>query len=56
MIWLEIAVMTLIVIAVAAKFYNIGYNECRDDYEEKYDFKNMTEAKAKEIEGEKNES
>ena len=43
--------MTLIVIAVAVKFYNIGYNECVDDFEEKYDFKDVTRK-----EGEKNES
>ena len=39
MIWLECIVITLIVVAVAVKFYNIGYNECVDEYEEKYDFK-----------------
>jgi len=38
MIWLEIVIMTLIIIAVAFKFYNIGYNECMDDFNEVYDF------------------
>lgn len=47
MIWLECIVITLIVVAVAIKFYNIGYNECVDEYEEKYDFKN--EVKKEEI-------
>jgi len=32
MLWIvECVVITLIVIAVAVKFYNIGYNECADD-------------------------
>ena len=40
MILLEIGVMALIVTCVAMKFYNIGYNDCIDDYNEVYDFKN----------------
>ena len=39
MIWLELGVIALIVICVAMKFYNIGYKECIDDYNEVYDFK-----------------
>ena len=38
MVWLEIIVIIGIVTCVAMKFYNIGYNECVDDFNEVYDF------------------
>jgi hypothetical protein len=53
MVWIvELITVTLIVVCVAIKFYNIGYNECTDDFNEKYDFKDTVKPK----EGEKNEN